>query len=143
MSDDHHHHHHFFSSSSRSIKSAFRRKSASSASSNNSPPNHAPSGLSHFIKSSTTTTAPSTSPNQPFVSSLAARNYPHVHVKEMVYECCSRLPKHSYEESVVDCTCGKRVVDRYRELCALKGVDECPGCKYGFEEERESDYEDY
>ncbi|KAK6519794.1 hypothetical protein TWF506_000088 [Arthrobotrys conoides] len=73
-------------------------------------------------------------------SNLASRNYPHVHIKEMVYEACTRIPKHSYEESTSDCTCGKRVVDRYREMCGLKD-SECPGCKFDFEEREESDDE--
>lgn len=73
-------------------------------------------------------------------SNLASRKYPHVHIKEMVYEACTRIPKHSYEESTNDCTCGKRVVERYREMCGLKDA-ECPGCKFDFEEREESDDE--
>ncbi|KAK6358730.1 hypothetical protein TWF730_008053 [Orbilia blumenaviensis] len=119
----------------KSIRSAFhtrtRRKSTSSKTS---------------INSSGSRSSPKMSPMDPTAiaaaSNLASKNYPHVHIKEMVYEACTRIPKHSYEESVSDCTCGKRVVERYRELCGLKDA-ECPGCKFDFEEREESGDEYY
>ncbi|KAF3084053.1 hypothetical protein TWF569_002289 [Orbilia oligospora] len=115
----------------KSIKSAFRNRSRrrstgskASLSSNGSPK------MGGMMDPAATAAA----------SNLASRNYPHVHIKEMVYEACTRIPKHSYEESISDCTCGKRVVDRYREMCGLKD-SECPGCKFDFEEREESDDE--
>ncbi|EGX48230.1 hypothetical protein AOL_s00080g355 [Orbilia oligospora ATCC 24927] len=115
----------------KSIKSAFRNRSRrrstsskASISSNGSPK------MGAMMDPAATAAA----------SNLASRNYPHVHIKEMVYEACTRIPKHSYEESISDCTCGKRVVDRYREMCGLKD-SECPGCKFDFEEREESDDE--
>ncbi|KAJ6262637.1 hypothetical protein Dda_3449 [Drechslerella dactyloides] len=142
------------SSFSRSIKFAFRSRRRStgskSASSAGSPPTamstssvlSAPVAMP--IKTPSTSPTPSTaglslSPQSLF---LASKNYPHIHIKEMVYEACPRMPKHSYEESVTDCTCGKRAVDRYREMCGLKDA-ECPGCKFGFDEPQEESDDDY
>ncbi|KAF3928208.1 hypothetical protein AA313_de0206608 [Arthrobotrys entomopaga] len=112
----------------RSIKFAFRKRktSTSSSVSSNSPP--------------ASNSSPPLDPSRP--SALASKGYPHTHIKEMAYEACSRIPKHSYEESVDDCKCGKIVVGRYREMCGLKDA-ECPGCKFGFEEPAEESDDEY
>lgn len=118
----------------KSIKFAFRNRRgsrgsrSSKASSSGSPP--------------TTLAALPTALPTAAASSLASRNFPHVHIKEMVYEACTRVPKHSYEESTSDCTCGKKVVERYREMCGLKDA-ECPGCKFGFDEPQEESDDEY
>ncbi|EPS35621.1 hypothetical protein H072_10980 [Dactylellina haptotyla CBS 200.50] len=111
----------------RSIKTAFRRGSKASTSSGSSPPGN---------------TSSSSNPAAAAAASLASKNYPHIHIKEMVYEACTKLPKHSYEESVADCKCGKRAVGRYREICALKDT-ECPGCKFGFDSPQEESDDEY
>lgn len=136
---------------SRTIKFAFRSRRRStgskSASSAGSPPTAssvppAPAAVPIKTPSSSPTTSTAALSLSPASLFLASRNYPHVHIKEMVYEACSRIPKHSYEESVTDCTCGKRAVDRYREMCGLKDA-ECPGCKFGFDEPQEESDDDY
>ncbi|KAK6540674.1 hypothetical protein TWF694_008067 [Orbilia ellipsospora] len=106
----------------RSIKFAFRKRKTSLSSSGSSPPSNS--------------SPPTTSPV------VALKSYPHTHIKEMVYEACPRIPKHSYEESIDNCNCGKIVVGRYREMCGLKDA-ECPGCKFGFEEPAEESDDEY
>ncbi|KAK6519293.1 hypothetical protein TWF281_003128 [Arthrobotrys megalospora] len=119
----------------KSIKSAFHSRSRRKS-----------TGSKASISSNGSRSSPKMAPLDPTAaaaaSNLASRNYPHVHIKEMVYEACTRIPKHSYEESTTDCTCGKRVVERYREMCGLKDA-ECPGCKFGFEDREESDEDEY
>ncbi|KAK6502030.1 hypothetical protein TWF481_009848 [Arthrobotrys musiformis] len=119
----------------KSIKSAFRNRSRRMS-----------TGSKASISSSGSRSSPKMTAMDPAAaaaaSNLASRNYPHVHIKEMVYEACTRIPKHSYEESTNDCTCGKRVVERYREMCGLKDA-ECPGCKFDFEAREESDDDEY
>ncbi|KAF3905914.1 hypothetical protein ABW21_db0200354 [Orbilia brochopaga] len=136
---------------SRSIKFAFRSRRRStgskSASSAGSPPTASSIPSAPAVDPIKT---PTGSPKllssilsmSPVSLALASKKYPHVHIKEMVYECCPRIPKHSYEESVTDCTCGKRAVDRYREMCGLKDA-ECPGCKFGHDEDQEESDDEY
>ncbi|KAK6340519.1 hypothetical protein TWF696_008845 [Orbilia brochopaga] len=141
------------SSFSRSIKFAFRSRRRStgskSASSAGSPPTGSalPSAAAAIASPKSTPTGSPTMTSatlskSPASLALASKKYPHVHIKEMIYEACSRIPKHSYEESVTDCTCGKRAVGRYREMCGLKD-DECPGCKFGFDEPQEESDDEY
>jgi len=58
---------------------------------------------------------------------LAERNYPHLHVTELTYSSCQHIPKHSVERSIQGCTCGKKVVERYRSLEEIRD-GECAGC---------------
>jgi len=58
---------------------------------------------------------------------LAERNYPHLHVTELTYSSCQHTPKHSIERSIEGCTCGKKVVERYRTWEEVR-EGECAGC---------------
>lgn len=58
---------------------------------------------------------------------LAERNYPHTHVTELTYSSCRHTPKHSIERSIEGCTCGKKVVERYR-TCEEVRDGECAAC---------------